>query len=257
MICGGVLSYDEETRIFVTSGIGDWWEGALRGRIASPEMTPWHQCFVEQKNGAIVRQLIGYDRFEGMAAYRQLTEVYRAVRLYVNFFQPSMKLKEKHREGGRVTRTYQVAQTPWQRLQTEGTLTAETRTRLTTIYEVLDPVQLLEQLTTLQTALWPHAVLPGIDRFPNSEATIRFRNPPDTRTTSDEGDCAAPAPSIVLDPTAPPAKRKYRRTKPRKGPRTYRIRPDPFADVWGEVSAWLAATPERTAKSILVELQER
>jgi hypothetical protein len=224
-----------------------------RGRVGKKN----DQCFVEQKNGAIVRQLIGYDRFEGMAAYRQLTEVYRAVRLYVNFFQPSMKLKEKHREGSRVTRTYQVAQTPWQRLQTDGTLTAETRTRLTTIYEVLDPVRLLSQLTTLQTALWTHAVLPGIDRFPNSKATIRFRNPPDTRTTSDEGECVGPAPSPLLDPTAPPAKRKYRRTKPSKGPRTYRTRLDPFADVWGEVSAWLAANPERTAKSIFVELQER
>jgi hypothetical protein len=215
------------------------------------------QCFVEQKNGAVVRQLVGYDRFEGMAAYRQLTEVYRAVRLYVNFFQPSMKLKEKHREGSRVTRTYAAAQTPWQRLQADGVLTDETGTRLTAIYEVLDPLQLLEQLTSLQTALWTHAVLPGIDRFPTSKATIGFRNPPGTRTTSDEGDCAAPAPSVVLDPTAPPAKRKYRRTKPNKGPRTYRTRPDPFADVWDEISTWLAATPERTAKSIFVELQER
>lgn len=50
------------------------------------------QCFVEQKNGVVVRQLVGYDRFEGRHAYAQLTELYRAVRLYVNFFQPSMKL---------------------------------------------------------------------------------------------------------------------------------------------------------------------
>ena len=33
------------------------------------------QCFVEQKNGSIVRQLVGYDRFEGDAAYRQLSEL--------------------------------------------------------------------------------------------------------------------------------------------------------------------------------------
>jgi hypothetical protein len=45
------------------------------------------QCFVEQKNGAIVRQVVGYDRFVGEHAYRQLTELtelYRALRLYVN-----------------------------------------------------------------------------------------------------------------------------------------------------------------------------
>jgi hypothetical protein len=39
------------------------------------------QCFVEQKNGAIVRQVVGYDRLVGEQAYRQLTELYRALRL--------------------------------------------------------------------------------------------------------------------------------------------------------------------------------
>ena len=53
------------------------------------------QCYVEQKNGIVVRQIVGYDRFEGQHAYMQLSELYRAVHLYVNFFQPSMKLKKK------------------------------------------------------------------------------------------------------------------------------------------------------------------
>jgi len=42
------------------------------------------QCYVEQKNGQIVRQVVGYDRFTGEQAYRQLTELYRALRVYVN-----------------------------------------------------------------------------------------------------------------------------------------------------------------------------
>ena len=74
------------------------------------------QCFVEQKNGSIVRQLVGYDRYEGSLAYRQLAELYRVVRLYVNFFQPSMKLTTKTRDGSRVTKRYDIAQTPYQRL---------------------------------------------------------------------------------------------------------------------------------------------
>ncbi len=40
------------------------------------------QCFVEQKNGSIVRQLVGYDRYEGSLAYRQLAERYRVLRFY-------------------------------------------------------------------------------------------------------------------------------------------------------------------------------
>lgn len=39
------------------------------------------QCYVEQKNGQIVRQVVDYDRFSGELAYRQLTELYRALRL--------------------------------------------------------------------------------------------------------------------------------------------------------------------------------
>jgi hypothetical protein len=50
------------------------------------------QCFVEQKNGAVVRSFIGHDRLTGETAYWQLREVYRALRFYVNCFQPSMKL---------------------------------------------------------------------------------------------------------------------------------------------------------------------
>ena len=52
------------------------------------------QCYVEQKNGAIVRQVVGYDRFVGVQAYLQLGELYRALRLYVNCFQPCMKLQQ-------------------------------------------------------------------------------------------------------------------------------------------------------------------
>jgi len=55
------------------------------------------QAYVEQKNGAVVRRLIGYGRFEGLDAARCLARLYAASRLHVNFFQPSFKLKEKRR----------------------------------------------------------------------------------------------------------------------------------------------------------------
>jgi hypothetical protein len=94
-----------------------------RGRVAEKN----DQCFVEQKNGCIVRQVVGYDRFEGERAYRQLAELYRAVRLYVNFFQPSLKLRLKERDGGKVRRTYAPAQTPYQQVLATGVLTAAAR----------------------------------------------------------------------------------------------------------------------------------
>jgi hypothetical protein len=112
------------------------------------------QCFVEQKNGAVVRHFVGYDRLEGEAAYRQLVELYRALRLYVNFFQPSLKLKEKRRTGKAVRRIYEGAQTPFERLSATSVLTPELQTRLDTIFTTLDPFRLLEQIGQLQEALW-------------------------------------------------------------------------------------------------------
>src|SRR5207253_7673138 len=84
----------------------------------------------------------------------QLAELYRAVRLYVNFFQPSMKLVTKTRTGSRVRRTYGPAQTPFQRVLASGVLDASHQQRLNAVYRALDPVRLLHQLETLQEALW-------------------------------------------------------------------------------------------------------
>ncbi len=101
------------------------------------------QCYVEQKNGQIVRQVVGYDRFTGELAYRQLTELYRALRVYVNCFQPSMKLQAKQREGSKVHRTYDQAQTPMQRLLASGTVSAKKQHELQRITEALDPLRRL------------------------------------------------------------------------------------------------------------------
>jgi hypothetical protein len=116
------------------------------------------QCFVEQKNGAIVRQIVGYDRFEGEAAYQQLAELYRALRLYVNFFQPSVKLRRKERQGAKVQRQYDAARTPFQRLLNARCLSEATAMQLREVCSGIDPVRLLQQIHALQDALWKHAI---------------------------------------------------------------------------------------------------
>ena len=55
------------------------------------------QAHVEQKNWSIVRQVVGYDRFEGQRACEALAALYEVVRLSTNFFQPCMKLQSKER----------------------------------------------------------------------------------------------------------------------------------------------------------------
>ncbi|WP_239142696.1 hypothetical protein [Variovorax sp. WS11] len=60
------------------------------------------QAWVEQKNGAVVRRLVGYGRLSGREATKALAQLYESSRLYINFFQPSFKLKSKTRDGARV-----------------------------------------------------------------------------------------------------------------------------------------------------------
>ena len=74
------------------------------------------QAWVEQKNGAVVRHTVGHRRYEGLEAAAALAALYRSLRLFVNFFQPSFKLAFKSRDGAKVTKRYHVPATPHQRL---------------------------------------------------------------------------------------------------------------------------------------------
>lgn len=214
------------------------------------------QCFVEQKNGVIVRQLVGYDRFEGRHAYEQLTELYRAVRLYVNFFQPSMKLREKHREGAKVNRKYDPARTPYQRLLAAGVLATADRERLLAFYGALDPVRLLRQLERLQDALWRHAWEGELVTVSTVRDEISTPQVFDHASVRSRGG-TPPSPPAELEDGAPRRMRKYRRSEKPRAPRTWRTRPDAFAEVWVEVREVLLLTQERTAKSVFQDLQIR
>lgn len=103
-------------------------------------------CHVEQKNGQVVRRLVGYERYDSKAAFECLGRVYDLVRLYINFFQPTMKLVSKTRHGARVHKVYDTAQTPYQRLLQSGVLTEAKRAELAATYQGLNPVKLLRQI---------------------------------------------------------------------------------------------------------------
>ena len=101
-----------------------------------------YQALVEQKNGAVVRRLMGYGRFEGVETGRVMRRLYAAARLYVNFFQPSFKLKEKRREGAKVIKRYHAPSTPSERALMHPSVTAGVKQRLRDQYRTLDPVAL-------------------------------------------------------------------------------------------------------------------
>ena len=111
-------------------------------------------CHVEQKNGNVVRRLVGYDRYVSKSAFECLGRTYSLIRLYINFFQPTMKLINKTRHGARVNKTYDTAQTPYQRLLQSGVLTEVRKTDLAAAYKRLNPLMLLKQINSSLQQLW-------------------------------------------------------------------------------------------------------
>jgi len=115
---------------------------------------------VEQKNWTVVRQQVGYDRFSSREALDQLNHTYSLLRLYVNFFQPVMKLMEKTRKGAKVRKVYDTARTPYRRLLESADLSHEKRLELADLYLSLDPTLLRTQLDRALEQLWAMADRP-------------------------------------------------------------------------------------------------
>lgn len=111
------------------------------------------QAWIEQKNGAVVRKLLGYRRFEGLGAARAITRLYGASRLFVNFFQPSFKLAGKKRDGAKVTKRYHPPQTPCERLLQSDNIPMPAKSKLREIAAELDPLKLLEEMRAIQAYL--------------------------------------------------------------------------------------------------------
>lgn len=94
--------------------------------------------------------MVGYRRFEGLAAVGILARLYEAARLFVNFFQPSFKLASKTRVGARVTKRYHLPVTPSARLLASEAVPEEVKDKLRTVASSLDPLQLLDEIRTMQ-----------------------------------------------------------------------------------------------------------
>jgi len=118
-------------------------------------------CHVEQKNGNIVRRVVGYDRYTSRAAYQCLERLYNSVRLYMDFFQPTMKLLDKTRNGAKVHKVYDIARTPYQRLLEADVLTEAKQQELAATYQGLNPVLLLKQINSNLEQLWRLAQRPA------------------------------------------------------------------------------------------------
>src|SRR3954452_1759450 len=82
-------------------------------------------AWIEQKNWTL-----GYRRFDRTSELRLLNEIYAVLRLYKNFFLPTIKLASKTRVDGRIKRPYDKARTPYQRVMDSRQIDRKTKQQL-------------------------------------------------------------------------------------------------------------------------------
>jgi hypothetical protein len=112
------------------------------------------QAHVEQKNWSVVRQLIGYDRYEGQAACDQLNRIYDLLAVYVNAWLPVMKLTGKERQGSKVRKQYDTAMTPYRRALVAAVVTPEDEETIEQQIKASGPMALRHRLDAERAGLW-------------------------------------------------------------------------------------------------------
>jgi len=231
------LGFDTDNdTVFMNETVRDYCAGAGLEFTRCRPYRKNDQAHVEQKNGAVVRRIVGYRRYEGLEAAAALAELYRSVRLFVNFFQPSFKLAEKSRDGAVVRKRYHAPLTPCQRLLEDGRVSEEVKAGLRATACRLDPVRLLRDIRAGQERLVAISDRSGlVERAAPSEPALEeFLK--GLRTAWREGE---------VRPTA----------QPKPVAKRGRRRPDPLAQVTAQLHEWFLVSPSLTARELLERLQ--
>ena len=195
------------------------------------------QAWVEQKNGAVIRRMVGHERFSGVVACQALAHLYQAARLYVNYFQPSFKLRDKSRDGFKVKRTYEPPATPCDRLLKHPAADEQIKEKLRLQHQQLDPMKLLHRIRQGQSALAALTSADPVTQGPGRESLEQF---------------LSQLPRLWRDGEVRPT----HRSKSSKS-HHWRTHEDAFEGVWYEVLDWLQQEPDVTAKSLLKRLQDK
>jgi len=102
---------------------------------------------IEQKNWTHVRKLLGWERYDSPAAVEAINAVYRQeLRLWMNLYQPSVKLVKKTRVGSKLRRVYSPAQTPLERVLASQQADAKKVAQLNKLRSTLDPFELSQSI---------------------------------------------------------------------------------------------------------------
>ncbi len=129
----------------------------LQEKITFTRSRPYRkndQAYVEQKNGSVVRNTVGYVRFETEEDLRLLQLVYEYLHVYVNFFQPVMKLVKKERIDGKTVKVYDLATSPYRRVLAAEDVAFSQKASLTNLYVRQNPVTLRDNIDLNVGKLW-------------------------------------------------------------------------------------------------------
>jgi hypothetical protein len=135
-----------------------------REHLTFTRCRPYHkddQAHVEQKNWNIVRQLIGYDRFEGDEICAQLNQIYGILHVYVNGYLPVMKLVRRERVGAKVSKRYDQAKTPYRRAQEAAVVAPVQQTTFEAALAEQGPLVLRRRIERELDRLWRMADVPN------------------------------------------------------------------------------------------------
>lgn len=111
------------------------------------------QNYIEQKNYSVIRRVLGYARYDTQEELLIINKILTLYRLYVNFFQPVVRMEEKTRTGAKITRIYKKALTPYRRVLACDEILQSTKERLTKLYDKLNPADLKRQIELLRINL--------------------------------------------------------------------------------------------------------
>jgi hypothetical protein len=161
--------HSDNDSAFINERVQSW---CTQEHIPYARGRPYHSndtCYIEQKNYNIVRQAVGYFRYESPEEVALISELYDNLRPLVNYFYPSAKLVAKKRVGGsRIKRLYDSPKSPCRRLLDNEAVPDAVKIKLRHWKHNLDPFELKanvtriqEQLTELQKAKAGAILFPG------------------------------------------------------------------------------------------------
>lgn len=226
------LDSDNDT-VFMNEGVFEFCKNAGIELTRSRAYKKNDQAWVEQKNGSIVRRLVGYGKLRGLKATETLASLYRVSRLYINYFQPSFKLKSKTRHGARVTKRYEAPLTPLERVLRSSSVPQATRQRLQEEFRALDPVDLLRRMREAQRYV--------------AECSATG-----TGVTGATAESEVPIAEFLTSLSTAWQAGEVRPTHGRKAAamHDWRSRPDPFAHTWPKIQQWLETEPGVSAQQL-------